>query len=135
MLAAGLGPRTALCANGFVFCAIHKANVTVARIIKRHHCLLGSGRYIRKRTNVPKLALGELTGTQTFQILGSREGAETPLPAALPLFATGLGALGLIGWRRKRKAQAVARSKTPDQISERPPRGGLLFAPFAFRFA
>jgi hypothetical protein len=29
-----------------------------------------------------------------------------PLPAALPLFATGLGALGLLGWRRKRKAQA-----------------------------
>ena len=25
-----------------------------------------------------------------------------PLPAALPLFATGLGALGLFGWRRKR---------------------------------
>jgi hypothetical protein len=32
----------------------------------------------------------------------------TPLPTALPLFATGLGALGLLGWRRKRKAQAVA---------------------------
>ena len=32
----------------------------------------------------------------------------TPLPAALPLFATGLGAMGLFGWRRKRKAQAVA---------------------------
>jgi hypothetical protein len=31
----------------------------------------------------------------------------TPLPAALPLFATGLGGLGLLGWRRKRKAQAV----------------------------
>jgi hypothetical protein len=30
--------------------------------------------------------------------------SETPLPAALPLFATGLGALGLLGWRRKRKA-------------------------------
>jgi hypothetical protein len=29
--------------------------------------------------------------------------AATPLPAALPLFATGLGALGLLGWRRKRK--------------------------------
>jgi hypothetical protein len=26
-----------------------------------------------------------------------------PLPAALPLFATGLGALGLLGLRRKRK--------------------------------
>lgn len=31
-----------------------------------------------------------------------------PLPAALALFATGLGALGLIGWRRKRKAAALA---------------------------
>jgi hypothetical protein len=32
----------------------------------------------------------------------------TPLPAALPLFASGLGALGLLGWRRKRKAAALA---------------------------
>jgi hypothetical protein len=30
-----------------------------------------------------------------------------PLPAALPLFATGLAGLGLLFWRRKRKAQAV----------------------------
>jgi hypothetical protein len=34
-------------------------------------------------------------------------GAATPLPAALPLFASGLGALGLLGWRRKKKS-AVA---------------------------
>ena len=34
--------------------------------------------------------------------------ASTPLPGALPLFATGLGALGLLGWRRKRKAAALA---------------------------
>jgi hypothetical protein len=33
---------------------------------------------------------------------------ETPLPAALPLFATGIGGLGLLGWRRKGKARAVA---------------------------
>jgi hypothetical protein len=33
--------------------------------------------------------------------------AATPLPAALPLFATALGGLGLLGWRRKRKAQAA----------------------------
>jgi hypothetical protein len=32
----------------------------------------------------------------------------TPLPAALPLFAGGLGALGLLGWRRKKKAAALA---------------------------
>jgi hypothetical protein len=29
-----------------------------------------------------------------------------PVPAALPLFATGLGVLALLGWRRKRKATA-----------------------------
>ena len=44
---------------------------------------------------------GSVTVKYTFD-------ATTPLPAALPLFATGLGALGLFGWRRKRKAQAVA---------------------------
>ena len=30
-----------------------------------------------------------------------------PLPGALPLFATGLGALGLLGWRRKKNARAT----------------------------
>ena len=32
----------------------------------------------------------------------------TPLPAAFSLFATGLGGLGLFGWRRKRKVQTLA---------------------------
>jgi hypothetical protein len=36
----------------------------------------------------------------------------TPLPAALPLFAAGLGALGLVARRRKRK---VLHSQSPDQ--------------------
>jgi hypothetical protein len=36
----------------------------------------------------------------------------TPLPAALPLFITGLGALGLLGWRRKRKAAATKGAAT-----------------------
>lgn len=31
----------------------------------------------------------------------------TPLPAALPLFATGLGALGLFGWLRKKRRGAL----------------------------
>lgn len=31
----------------------------------------------------------------------------TPLPGALPLFVTGLGAFGMLGWRRKKKAAAL----------------------------
>jgi hypothetical protein len=34
--------------------------------------------------------------------------AATPIPAALPLFASALGGLGLLGWRRKGKAAALA---------------------------
>ena len=34
--------------------------------------------------------------------------AATPLPATFPLLATSLFALGLFGWRRKRKAQGAA---------------------------
>ena len=35
-------------------------------------------------------------------------GSETPLPAALPLFASGLGAFGLLGSRRRKKSAAAA---------------------------
>ena len=34
--------------------------------------------------------------------------SETPLPAALPLFSSGVGLMGLLGWRKKRKRLAVA---------------------------
>jgi hypothetical protein len=40
-------------------------------------------------------------------IIDNNSVSQTPLPAALPLFAGGLGALGLLGWRRKRKARAA----------------------------
>ena len=43
-----------------------------------------------------------------LQISSNTEIGDTPLPAALPLFATGLGVMGLLGWRRKRKALAIA---------------------------
>jgi len=56
------------------------------------------------------LTFGEGALTQPgFLTWGTSTGTvTTPLPAALPLFATGLGALGLLGWRRKRKAAAAA---------------------------
>ena len=44
----------------------------------------------------------------TSSITFTSDAVATPLPAALPLFASGLGALGLLGWRRKRKAIATA---------------------------
>ena len=53
-------------------------------------------------------------GVGDFPAFASAEGSfeigtasATPLPGALPLFASGLGALGVLGWRRKRKATAA----------------------------
>ena len=47
----------------------------------------------------------ELSGPGTFTITPI---TQTPLPGALPLFASGLSALGLLGWWRKRKDKASA---------------------------
>ena len=60
-------------------------------------------------------SVNETTGVLNFTFLNAPvtdmtagvTGASTvPIPGALPLFATGLGALGLLGWRRKKKAAA-----------------------------
>jgi hypothetical protein len=40
--------------------------------------------------------------------IGFAQSSVVPLPTALPLFATGLAGLGLLGWRKKRKTQAAA---------------------------
>jgi len=48
----------------------------------------------------------DVTNQGPFNASFSLTGDATPLPAALPLFATGLGALGLLGWRRKRRQVA-----------------------------
>ena len=60
-------------------------------------------------TNVPTSG-GLLSFTDLSELLlsASSTGNETPLPAAFPLFAGGLGAMGLLGWRRKRKNAAIA---------------------------
>ena len=53
-----------------------------------------------------------MTGTQhelsSIQGFGNGGVSQAPLPAALPLFATGLGGIGLIAWWRNRRSRAVA---------------------------
>src|SRR5262245_18201115 len=67
--------------------ACHQANVTNA-------ILLTQG------TNLDFVIDG--LGAQVEDVVGLRaQIVPTPLPTALPLFAIGLGVLGLIGWRRK----------------------------------
>jgi hypothetical protein len=51
----------------------------------------------------PAPTFSSTIGTET--VTYDYTSAVTPLPAGLPLFATGLGALGLLGWFRKRKAR------------------------------
>jgi len=64
--------------------------------------LLAVGGSGQTGTEINVLNFATLTGTFPGP-------SATPIPAALPLFATGLGALGLLGWRRKRKnAAAIA---------------------------
>lgn len=58
----------------------------------------------------------DIVGGTTFNAAFSLEGVETPLPGALPLFATGLGTLGLVGWKRKRKSIATAKRRTAPQV-------------------
>jgi hypothetical protein len=41
---------------------------------------------------------------------------ETPIPAALPLFAAGLGIMGLLGWRRKNAKPGPKQLKCPEGI-------------------
>jgi hypothetical protein len=52
-----------------------------------------------------QLALNEtMSGGEGFSFgFASASVSATPLPAALPLFASGLGALGLLHWRKRRK--------------------------------
>jgi hypothetical protein len=79
--------------------------------------LVGGGVYSFGAWTLTLLSYGPVSIYQAGTYSGWFEGLvsplstalTTPLPAALPLFATGLGAMGLFGWRRKRKnAAAVA---------------------------
>ena len=49
-------------------------------------------------------SMGETTFCAASTVGSCSPVSAVPLPATLPLFATGLGALGLLGWRRKKAA-------------------------------
>jgi hypothetical protein len=59
-------------------------------------------------TGTPQLVGSYFNDQGDIVSLSVQSDIDTPIPAALPLFATGLGALGLLGWRRKRKANLTA---------------------------
>jgi hypothetical protein len=60
-------------------------------------------------STVPNLVLFDSADNGIIGLSGQDfSGGATPLPATLPLFATGIGGLGLLGWRKKRKEQAGA---------------------------
>jgi hypothetical protein len=76
------------------FCAINSgADQAVLKLIVAASGGLTLGGAIVGSTTSPRDIFESFAGTVT----------PTPLPAALPLFATGLGVMGLLGWRRKRK--------------------------------
>jgi hypothetical protein len=70
------------------------------------YCPAGSPTCFGQPTLFSLAAVGSGTFTvgalETFSISASV--ATTPIPAALPLFASALGGLGLFGWRRRRAA-------------------------------
>jgi hypothetical protein len=49
---------------------------------------------------------GQALGFGSLNISSDGSIAATPIPGTLPLLATGLAGLGLLGWHRKRKARA-----------------------------
>jgi hypothetical protein len=77
----------------------------VALTIFTEFCRSGCAQFLRFQDNTFIYdTLGGASGdstTGTYSISVVSNGSEIPLPAALPLFATGLGLMGLLAWRRK----------------------------------
>ncbi len=93
------------------------------RITEPSDALLGDVIYTTPYTSGDPFIFGATaTGTYRFRIDGGVDqelggpayydirisAAATPLPATLPLFAGGLSAIGLLGWRRKKRTAALA---------------------------
>lgn len=75
-----------------------------------HQFSIGAGglTYNLQEINVTQIGGGTITVGPGVIVTAGGTDSTTPLPAALPLFASGAGVLGFFGWRRKRKAAALA---------------------------
>jgi hypothetical protein len=76
---------------------------TFTGIIADSLCCSTYGSPVLSFTDIGYIASDDYGLTQSTAGTWNVTTSGTPLPAALPLFAGGLGAMGLLGWRRKRK--------------------------------
>ncbi|MCP4070415.1 MAG: hypothetical protein GY742_01580 [Hyphomicrobiales bacterium] len=92
----------------------HSSNTSDTGTIGLTLTLLAGERYFFNLRNKTKASasnnnlLVQDFGSANFTASVSPSVSPVPIPAALPLFGTGLTVMGLIGWRRKRKPAAVA---------------------------
>ena len=94
-----IGSNSFTVANGVLTAETFQAQFPIANSVPQEFfsLLLNSA--------IPQFNANRFGPTTNFLVLStSATFSQVPLPAALPLFATGLGALGVLSWRRKRKA-------------------------------
>ena len=85
------------------------STVTALAVTYESDVMLGGEWYCPNCTVTLLSSLGDQSlGYALLPTEGGGTLPAVPLPATLPLFATGLGALGLLGWRRKQKATALS---------------------------
>jgi fibronectin-binding autotransporter adhesin len=97
--------------NSQIYGTVFTANGGVANLGDNQN-LNGGGLFVGQFLATGGITIG--TNTEFSLLLNDRFTSAdnvigaTPIPATLPLFGTGLGIIGLLGWRRKRKAAARA---------------------------
>ncbi len=98
--AAGLGTHTATIDQvaTFDYDVVYKVHMIVAASAEYGHFAFGVADPYFDLSNLPD-------GVTFLESAGIGDSLpSTPIPAALPLFGSGLAGLGLLGWRRKKKA-------------------------------
>ena len=99
--------------SGLVYCDGRPATITLSNLNFSGGAVLAGFTLLTSIFANTSISIGANSVTITFTEGGGGPGVvlsgqfvtrpnEVPLPAALPLLAAGLGALGVVGWRRKK---------------------------------